>query len=369
MSVISEKFTVSPIHLFFIMYVSIVDVSILSFQREAVMDAGHDAWVSMLLVWISSHIIVWMMYKILSNQNPVNSDFVSINHAYFGKFLGACINQAIILYFVLGALVVYRSYLEAVLVIIFPTMSLWPISIVFLLLIYYAVSGGFQTVAGICFWAFLILIIVFPPLFLLLIPFLHPQNLMPFLNHSPVQILKSSHQITFSFYGAEVLLGIYPYIRTQAKSQKWAHLAVGYAGFVFLVTLVVGLMYFNQYQIQHLVWAVLKAIGILQLPLLQRLEYLILSIWLVKTVASVSVGLWIACHSWKKLWRTKPSHNLIVILFLFVILQLFIKDPEQLLAVKKLHVNVGFYFVYAYIPLMFIITMASKKFSAIRKLR
>ncbi|RAP74716.1 GerAB/ArcD/ProY family transporter [Paenibacillus montanisoli] len=360
---ISEKFTVSPIHLFFIMYVSIVDISILSFQREVAMDAGQDAWVSILLVWLSSHILVWMMFKILSNQNPVNADFVSINYAYFGKFLGACMNQAIILYFVLTAFVMYRIYLEAILVLIFPTMSLWPISLVFIVLIYYAVSGGFQTVAGLCFWAFFIIVILFPPLLVLLIPFLHPQNLLPFFDHSPMQILKSSHQMALNFYGAEVLLGIYPYIQTQAKSQKWAHIAIGSAALMFLVAMVVALLYFGQDQLHHLVWPTLKAIGMLELPLFQRLEYLVLSVWLLKTLASVGVGLWISCHSLKKLWRTKPSNNLVVILLLFIILQLFIKDPEQIITAKMLHTNIGVYFAYIYIPIVFIITMVRKKFS------
>ncbi|SEO01058.1 GerAB/ArcD/ProY family transporter [Paenibacillus sp. OV219] len=362
-SKISDKFTVSPIHLFFLMYVCIVDVNFLNFQRKVVREAGQDAWVAAIIVWLCSHILVWMMFKILSNQNPKRADFVSINLTYFGKFIGACINHLIILYFVLGALVAYRSYLESILVLLFPTMNLWPISIVFLVLFYYAVSGGFQTVAGICFWAFLVVIIIFPPLLLSAIPNLHPQNILPFFNHTPMQILKSSHQFAFSFLGAEVLLGIYPYIQTQAKAQKWAHIAIATSGLFFLVALIMSLMYFPQSQLFRIMWPTLKGIGIIELPLLQRVEYLVLSIWVIKTLASVSVGLWIACHSLKTSWRTKPSNNLIMILILFVLFQLFINDPEKLTIVKMIHANVGFYFAYIYIPIMFVITMVSKKFS------
>ncbi|MDQ0874777.1 spore germination protein (amino acid permease) [Paenibacillus sp. V4I3] len=360
-SAVNDKFTVSPFLLYFLLYVSIVDVGMMSFQRELVNDAGYDAWISVLITGISIHIIVWMMYKIFSNQNQTNASILSMNCACFGKMIGNGLNLVIILYFILGAFVTYRTYIEVINVWIFPTMQMLPLSLLILVIIYYTVSGGFRTVTGICFWGGISIFLFIAPLALLIAPYMHPQNLLPLFNHSAAQILESSKTMVHQYLGVEVLLVVYPFIQLQAKSQKWAQLAVLTSTMLYLLILVVAFMYFSQGQIYKTIWPTLNMVSILQFPLMQRLEYLVISIWFIKMLGNISISLWAACHSLKLSLRTKPRTSLIIFLVLFVIIQLFVKDRNSIRVVTTMYANVGFYFIYIYVPIVFIMTLVRKK--------
>ncbi|RED59238.1 GerAB/ArcD/ProY family transporter [Cohnella lupini] len=359
--IVSDKFTVSPIHLFFVVYVSIVDVGIMSFQREIVKDAGTDSWLSIVIVGISVHVLVWMIFRILSAQKPENADIVSINRSYFGKVIGTSLNIAIVIYLVAGAFVSFRSYLEVVKIWIFPMMNMWPLSLLLLGLIYYTVSGGFQTIVGICLWSFFSILFFFVPLPLLVTDYLHPRNLFPLFDHSAMQILHSTHRMAFHYLGFETLLIVYPFIQEQAKSRKWAHLGVLSATLMYLMLLFIAMMYFSQGQLLRTIWPSLNLISMLEIPLMQRLEYFILSVWLIKILANISLSLWAACHSLKLSFRVKPRVSLIVMLALFVLLQWFIGNQEEITRATTIYSNIGLYFIYIFIPIVFVITWLKKK--------
>ncbi|SDO77508.1 spore germination protein (amino acid permease) [Paenibacillus sp. yr247] len=360
-SAVSDKFTISPFLLYFPLYVSIVDIGMMSFQREVVNDAGYDAWISVLITGISIQIIVWMMYKILSSQNQTNASILSINCAYFGKMIGNGLNLAIILYFILGAFVTYRTYIEVINVWIFPAMQMLPLSLLILVVIYYTVSGGFRTVTGICFWGAISIFLFIVPVAIMLTPYLHPQNLLPLFNHTAAQVVESSKSMVQQYLGVEVLLVVYPFIQLQAKSQKWAQLAVLTSTMLYLLVLFVTFMYFSQGQLLKTIWPTLNMISILQFPLMQRLEYLVISVWFIKMLSNISINLWAACHSLKLSLRTKPRISLLIFLVLFVIMQLLVKDRNSIDAVAKVYANIGGYLIYIYIPILFIITLVRKK--------
>lgn len=94
----------------------------------------------------------------------------------------------------------------------------------FLGLCYYIVTGGFRVVAGIGFFG-----IVIPSI--LIFTFFYPlqyadfRNLFPIAQHSFLEIMKGMKGNMFSFFGFEMLLLYYPFIRKAKTSQKYAHYA------------------------------------------------------------------------------------------------------------------------------------------------
>ncbi|MBA2940931.1 GerAB/ArcD/ProY family transporter [Paenibacillus sp. CGMCC 1.16610] len=358
---INKKFTVSPYLLSFIIYSSVIDAGMMYFQRDLVQDAGYDAWLSILIAAAAVHLIIWMMYKILSSSNQADTTIVSINRRYFGKIVGTCFNLAIALYFSFGAFCTFRTYLEVVQVWIFPYMQMMPLTLVALVLIYYTVSGGFRTVTGLSFWATCSIFLFIAPLTLMVIPYLHPQNMLPALNHSTAQILKSTETMFPHFLGFEVLLVMYPFIEQQAKSQKWAQLSIVIAIGMYMLVALVAFMYYSEGQIIHTIWPTLNMISIVEFPLMQRVEYIIISIWFVKMLANISLGLWSATHSLKLSIRANPRLSLIIILVLFIAGQLIVKDHERLQLTNSFYGLTGIYFTAVFIPLMLIVTRFKRK--------
>jgi spore germination protein (amino acid permease) len=359
---VSEKYMVSPYFVIFPLYVSIVGVGILSFQRKLIEHAGYNAWISVILTGISVHFILGMIYKILS-ADPDGQEIITLNNTLFGKFLGIFLNSAIVLYFVYGAFLKLKVYIEMVQVWFFPGMNIFPLSIAIALLIYYAVSGGFRSVTAIGVWTILISLPSVIPQVLLTLPFLHPLNLLPLVNHSATDILLSSKRMMIEYLGFETLLIFYPFIKTPAKSQKWAHIIVIFITFLYLMILIMAFMFFSEGQLRHSIWPTLDMISIFEVPLLQRLEYFFVSLWIINIIAGISIYLWVACRGLNTAFRIGQRHSLIVFLIAAVTLNYFMRDRSNIDWISDLYENIGFYFIYAYIPLMFVCVLIRKRWA------
>jgi spore germination protein (amino acid permease) len=353
----NENYSVSPYLVLFLVYTSMVGIGILRFQRDLITFAGYDSWIAVLLTGVGIHIVVWMMFKVLNSDLRGGGSLIEINRAYFGKVAGMLVNLLVILYFFLGSFVVYRVFISVIQIWLFPTMNMLPLSIVIAVLLYYTVTGGFRTVIGICFWGVLASSLFVVPLNFLILPYLHPHNLLPMFNHSIHEILSSSREMVFQYLGIESLLMVYPFIGTPAKSQKWAQLAVFFVTLLYLMLLIITLMYYNEGLLHEIVWPTLNTIMILELPLMQRLEYIVISLLFIKIVASISLGLWIACHGMKYTVRANKSYCLVAFLVCILIMQYFTFERESIKWISGIFSTAGFYFVFGYIPLLFVVSL------------
>lgn len=148
----SDKYTLSAIHLFFLLYVSLVGAGLMDFQRHVAALSEQDTWIAVLAASLFIVFMIWMMYGILARQEAAGANLVAVNKRYFGPVVGAALNLCFVLYFLWGAFLTLRFYLQVIEVWIFPEMNQWPLVLCIFILLYYTVSGGIQTVAGICFW-------------------------------------------------------------------------------------------------------------------------------------------------------------------------------------------------------------------------
>ncbi|KQX53911.1 GerAB/ArcD/ProY family transporter [Paenibacillus sp. Root444D2] len=359
---VDEKYLISPFLIVPLMYVSMVGVGVLNFQRELAEHAGYNAYISVVLVGVSIHLILWMIYKILgSNQEGL--DVTAINSTCFGKIAGNIINFAIVLYFFFGAYIEFKAYIEVIRLWVFPSMKILPMSTILVLLIYYTVSGGFRSVTGLSFLGLLITLIFILPENLLVLPYAHPLNLMPLFNHSITDILLSSKSMLYQFMGFEALLLFYPFIKSPEKSQKWAHLMVFLVTLMYLMLIINTFMYYSEGQLREIFWPTLDMLKIIEGPVFQRIEYLAISIWLIKILAGISLGLWAACRGMKNVFQIKPHASLLAFLVGILILEYFLKDRSIFRWISEFYSDVGLYFIYGYIPIMFVVTQVKKKWN------
>ncbi|CAN7761852.1 GerAB/ArcD/ProY family transporter [Paenibacillus sp. LjRoot56] len=356
---VDEKHLISPFLIVPLMYVSMVGVGVLNFQREVAEHAGYNAYISVVLVGISIHLILWMIYKILrSNQEGL--DVTTVNTTCFGKIAGNIINFAIVLYFCFGAFIEFKAYIEVIQLWVFPSIKILPISTILVLLIYYTVSGGFRSVTGLSFLGLLITLIFILPENLLVLPYIHPLNLMPLFNHSITDILLSSKSMLYQFLGFEALLLFYPFIKSPTKSQKWAHLAVFFITLMYLMLIINTFMYYSEGQLREIFWPTIDMLKIIEGPVFQRIEYLAISMWLIKILAGISLGLWAACRGMKNVFQIKPRASLLAFLVGILILEYFLKDRIIFRWISEFYSDVGLYFIYGYIPIMFVVTQVRK---------
>ncbi|MDP4107954.1 MAG: GerAB/ArcD/ProY family transporter [Bacillota bacterium] len=200
---LNEGLTVSSFFLFFLIHSTKTGVGLLNFQSKIIKGAEQDAWISVILVGISFHFIIWLMYFLLKKSN--NGDIMSLHQQLFGKWLGNVLNIFFYGYMLLIVSTTIRSYLAVLVTWVFPYNPIWILSLIMIFVISYLVIGGFRVITGICFWGMLMPSLL---LFTLYFPFQYAYwtNLLPVFNHSFSDYFDSAKDCVLIYSGPEFLL-------------------------------------------------------------------------------------------------------------------------------------------------------------------
>ncbi|WP_078380485.1 GerAB/ArcD/ProY family transporter [Sutcliffiella halmapala] len=354
---INEVFQVSPYFVFFLVHSVQVGVGILGFQQSLVAEAGNDSWIVVILAGIGVHIIIWIIYQLL---NRAQMDLIDIHKFLFGKWLGNFFSLIWVAYFTSVGITVLFSYFEVIRVWMFPEISVFLMSLLFGLLVLYCVFGGFRTVAGICFLgvvipAYLILTFFFP------VPYADFLSLLPVWNHSIQEMGKASQEMTLSYLGFSTILFYYPFIKEAKSSQKWAQLGALLTMLTYLLIIVISLCYFSEEQLSKQLWATLTLWKIVEMPVVERFEYIGITSWAVIILPNVCLLFWAASRGFKKIFHMNQKHAMMGIIVLVLILSFFFIKREDILTLSKWTTRVGLYSEFVYVPILFLLYLILSK--------
>ena len=334
-----------------------IATGILGFQRYISIHAGYDGWIAVILAGILFHILIWIMYKML---NRSKGDLISIHQELFGKWLGGALSIFFTFYFSLQAISILSSFAMIYRVWMFPDLSNWEFAFIYLILVYYAVSKGFRVIAGVCFFGVVLpsfLMITYIP------PFFYGdfRHLLPLFTHSYQEILAATKQMTYSYLGIETLLIFYPFIKNPEKSQQWAHYGNLYTLFVYLVITISSFVYYSEEKLSHSIWATLTMWKIVSLPVVDRFEVIGLTIWILVVLPNMCLLVWSSGRIVKRVANIPQKIFLPIILIMLYIPICMMNDLETTKYVTDITGRIGFYLVYAYIPLLAILYLSYKK--------
>ncbi|SET99133.1 spore germination protein (amino acid permease) [Salinibacillus kushneri] len=347
---ISDSMKISPFLVLFLITSVQVGVGILSFQSKVVEHASYDAWISVIIAGIGVHIIIWIAFKMLRQDQ----DIFDIQKELFGKYLGGLFGFIQCLYFLVLSTIALRLYIEIIQVWMFPHISILYLGIFFLILVYYVINGGFRVVVGICFLGTVIPIYL---LFTLIFPleFAHFHNLLPVLNHSVKDLMLSSKEMTLSFLGFSTLFIFFPFIKHPKKAHKWAHFGVLFTIVVYVAISMVAFVFYDEEQIKTVIWPTLGMWKIIEMPFVERFEYIGISSWALVILPNMTLTLWASTRGMKRLFRFNQRKTVIVFLIIVLIANVLINGHERISLLSEYISRVGFYMVYFYIPFLFIV--------------
>ncbi|AZN41312.1 GerAB/ArcD/ProY family transporter [Paenibacillus albus] len=353
---IKDNHTISGYFVFFTIGVAQAAANIFNLQIVIIREAGQDSWISIILMGLSLHVIIWMIYKMLGNPSK---DVITLHNKLFGKYIGSIISLPLVGYYFLMSLYYFRAYIEIVLAWVFPTTRTWAIAAVLICILYYVVSGGFRVIAGFSF----MYMFLAPLLLLFYFPMREGElyNLLPMLNHSLMELLKGSKASGFIFFGIEGLLLYFPFLKDSGKHAKWAHFALLYTTLKYAFLMIVTLMYFSQGLLKHSLWPTLAMTKIIELSFIARFEYFYIFLWLLVIVPTVCISIWCCTRILKRVSGLKPGAALPVMLAALFIAVLFFNERTQISALESFINDLGFYFIFAYIPVLFMINLIAVK--------
>ncbi|TVY05583.1 GerAB/ArcD/ProY family transporter [Paenibacillus cremeus] len=348
---VKENNLISGFFVFFLLNASQTGVGGIAAENRIYKDSGNDAWISVLIMGLSLHLIIWMIFKMLGNPAK---DVIDLHQMIFGRFLGNAVSLLMIGYYFISALYVFRIYIDVLQSWIFPTLTTWEFTVVLLCLMYYLVSGGFRVLTGLAFFAVgtsvLVYLLIYYP-----IRFGNISHLMPVNHHSAADLLKSSKISYGMFIGFEALLVYFPFIKSAEKNARWAHLGLLLNTLQFTATIVSTLMYFSQGLLKNTLYQTIVVTKIIEFQFLERFEYVFIFSWLIIIIPSLCLSIWSCIRIIKRVTHIKPRISLALILLTFFIVVVQFNDRVKVNELSSFVAEIGFYFVFAYIPLLFIL--------------
>ncbi|KQU57879.1 GerAB/ArcD/ProY family transporter [Rossellomorea marisflavi] len=357
MQPVPENRKVSPSLAFFLVHSIQVGAGVLGFQRIISIHAGYDGWISVILAGALTHIIMFMMYKMLST---VKGDLVSIHTYVFGKWIGNFFSLLYALYFGLLVITIIRSYVEVVQVWMYPRLSTFIFSLFFLLLTYYIVNGGVRTIAGVAYLgtllpSYLILTFVFT------FKYADFRNILPVFDHSVMEILLSTRDMSLTYLGYEAILMLYPFIKDPEKSQKYAQWGLFATSSIYTLIAIISFGFFAPDQLDKTIWATLSMWKIVEMPFVERFEYIGIANWCLIILPNVCITVWCSSRVIKRMTPMKHRHTLMLISVLCLAGLTFIDKRDQINLLNTISGKSGFYFNFIYIPLLFALVFIMKK--------
>ncbi|SFT04584.1 GerAB/ArcD/ProY family transporter [Paenibacillus sp. BC26] len=346
---VKESLTLSPYFLWILIHGTQMRSTLLIFQNSIIKGAEMDALLSFALVGISFHLLIVMMFYLM--KHAAEGDIISLHNQLFGKWLGKLLTFAFYGYILLFIINELRSYMEVIHVWVFPNTQLWSLSVLFLLISAYIVTGGLRVITGITLVCVLLPSMLIPSLYYPL-KHAHWTNFLPLFNHTGYQYAESAYHSLSTFLGAEFLLLLYPFIKNQEKSKKWAHLAVAHSTIIPFLIALVSFAFLNLQELRHIIWPTLMLSKIISFPVLERFDYVYIFIWFFVIISPCCVGLWGGTRILKKTigFRSRPA-LWITISIVFVVM-LPMKSPLMINKLDSALNLSGWILMYGYLPLL-----------------
>ncbi|OUQ88509.1 spore gernimation protein [Brevibacillus brevis] len=355
---VSKGNTISAFLAGVLVHATQIGVGILGFQRIVAREAGHDAWISVILAGLVTHLTLWIIIKTM--QKYPSADIYGIQDDVFGRWLGTAVSIIYITFFIMTAGIILRSYIEVVQTWVFPNLPTWILSGIILFLAYYTIVGGIRVIAGYTFFSiiatlWLVFDIYFP------LQFARWEYLFPIMDTSFENLFRGMLAMSLTSVGFEVLYVVYPYVQNKDKVNKSAQLAVLVTYLIYLILMIVTLVFFSQGQLMRTIWATLNLQKMVYLPILERFELVVISLWLIVILPNIMLYLWCSARGLKRLFGFNLRSSLYWILPVIYLASLTMLSRQQMNWLYTVHGKISTWVVYLYPYFLYMMVLLKQR--------
>ena len=353
--------TINAFLLFFIIHTAQIGIGIQGFQRIVYQDAKHDAWISVILAGLATHIIAIFMLKTLEIYG--SNDLYGIHQDIYGKWMGNVFNIIYILYSSVAFFAVLRNYIDVVQSWVFPDLGTWFLAASLLLIIIYTFTGGLRVIVGITFFSVVLSLVLFP---MLAFPmkYAEPRNLLPILEADIGEILKGLKTMSFTVIGFEILYIIYPFVKDKENAKKHIHFGLFATSIIYLSIILVTLTYFSGEQLTKTIWATLSLFSIVKFPFIERFEYIAVCFWMLIILPNLCLFTWSAFRGTRRLVNISAKKFVWIFSFIIFLVSLTFKTRFQINTFNDYFGQLAFYIVFIYPIILYFFATVKKKFQS-----
>jgi len=336
---LSPKDMINAYLLFFVVHGAQVGVGIQGFQRVIYQDARQDAWISVLLAGIASHIVTFCMIKTLEIYG--SNDLYGIQQDIFGKWIGNFLNALYVIYCFVAFFSVLRNYIEVIQVWLFPSIGTWFLSATLLIIVIYAFTGGLRVIVGVSFFSIVLSLWIFP---MLAFPLKYSvaESLLPILENDVRSILKGAHSMTFTIIGFEILNVIYPFVKDKKSVRNPVHLGLLFTTFIYLSVMMVSITYYSEGKLLKTIWATLTLFSFISFPFIERFEFVAVCFWMLIIIPNMCLYLWAAYRGAIRLVNIRGTTFVWLFSFFVFICTIIVQTRIQINAINTVFGHIAF---------------------------
>ncbi len=289
-----KKNGLSKVEIFFFIAQTQIGIGILSLPNTIQNSAGSDGWISVLLAGVLLQLILFL-YWLLLKRFPTLS-YPQITTKLVGKYVGTLLNVVFYIYFILTASLVLLILVKLLKEWLLYVTPYWVIILLILLTCFYLAASRLHIVAR---FFVLISILLFGLIGLSLLSFTLPMdlgNIFPLGETGLKNILIGTHESIFlSFYGFEAVLFLYPYaIHKEGKFLKTISLSNMFVTGITTYFVFICILIFNEELLSQVQYPVVYFLRALQFQILDRVDLVFISLWIVPMMMSVVTYLFLA---------------------------------------------------------------------------
>lgn len=345
-------------YLIFILYSAQTGVGVMGLPRYIFKEAHRDSWISILIAYVFMIILLYVMFLILKQYE--SADIFGIQVDVFGRFFGTILGSFYIVYSIAGVASVLLNYIEVLKVFLHPVLPAFVAAFFFLILIGYTVLGGIRIVIGVTFIFILcmqwVYIFMYDP-----ISKMDLYHFLPMFQTSIPDLLRGAKATSFSLSGLELLLIIYPFIENKEKAKLPAFLGITYTTFVILFTTVMSIGYFSPQDIEEVDWSVLSLFKSLSYSFLERLDYIVIGMWIFIVIPNMCLHLWAATYGIKRLFKVRQKVALYGVMCVLYVLIFFVNTNMRINLLTDTVAKVSIWLVFVYPFILLPLVLLKKK--------
>lgn len=345
-------------YLFFIIPGIQIGVGILGVPRFIFVEAGRDAWISVLISFLMQVIAMYAMLLILEQYK--NADIFGIQVDLFGKWIGKLLGTVYILYAAASLLSVLITYIEIVQIFLYPTLPAYVIGLLLLIIVVYAVLGGIRVVIGV--------MVIFPLTVQWLLILLYEPisrmdwtHLLPIFTASIPELLKGAKATTYSLSGFETLFMLYPFIDNKEKTKLPIFLGMGYATLLILVSTVIVLGYYSLEDLPEARFSTLAIFKSVSYTFIERLDFIVVAQWIFVIVPNLTLLLWAITYGTKRLYKIPQRIMVYTVAAIVLILASILKYDQVISKLVDTISQFGFWLIFVYPLVLLPIVFLKKK--------
>lgn len=347
--------TITSKQLIFIIVGSQLGIRILFLPREISKVAGEDAWLCVLIATIAPIIAIYIIDR-LGKRMP-DMGYTQMSQALFGKFFGSLLVVIFIGYIIGFESLIVRIFSEVTKLYLLPKTPLPVVLFMYVFTVVYVGNKGLRVIGRLNELLFYLILANF---LVLLIPVGQGDytNLLPAGVSGWDGMAMGSLKAVYYYAGFEILLVLYSLVNRKDEILKAGMIATAITTGLYITIVVICELVFGVTGMQEQLFPALILLKVVQIPVVERLEFIFLFFWLgMGARSAINSGFAAALSLTQLLHVDEKKYLLYLLIFIGLAIYIVALLPENLIAVFKLstYAGYGFYVVGIAYPIIYYI--------------